>query len=59
MFKLLVIGLIISGKDPFALFGVQAPGIWEWSQGNKVGFVENIQAINALEEFAIFICNPV
>lgn len=38
MFKLLVIGVIIIGKDPFALFGMQAPGIWEWGQGNKVGF---------------------
>lgn len=37
MFKLVVIGLIIVGKDPFALFGMQAPGIWEWGQGNKVG----------------------
>lgn len=36
MFKLLVIGVIIVGKDPFALFGMQAPGIWEWGQGNKV-----------------------
>ncbi|TWW73951.1 Thioredoxin reductase-like selenoprotein T1a [Takifugu flavidus] len=36
MFKLVVIGLIIVGKDPFALFGMQAPGIWEWGQGNKV-----------------------
>ncbi|KAE8290939.1 Thioredoxin reductase-like selenoprotein T1a [Larimichthys crocea] len=36
MFKLLVIGVIIIGKDPFALFGMQAPGIWEWGQGNKI-----------------------
>ncbi|CAK6969458.1 hypothetical protein LDENG_00088830 [Scomber scombrus] len=36
VFKLLVIGLIIIGKDPFALFGMQAPGIWEWGQGNKI-----------------------
>lgn len=35
MFKLVVIGLIIVGKDPFALFGMPAPGIWEWGQGNK------------------------
>lgn len=38
MFKLLVIGVIIVGKDPFALFGMQAPGVWEWGQGNKVHF---------------------
>lgn len=38
MFKLLVIGVIIVGKDPFALFGMQAPAIWEWGQGNKVCF---------------------
>ncbi|KAK2822383.1 hypothetical protein Q5P01_022448 [Channa striata] len=36
MFKLMVIGLIIIGRDPFALFGIQAPGIWEWGQGNKI-----------------------
>uniref|UniRef100_A0A672IFQ8 Selenoprotein T n=1 Tax=Salarias fasciatus TaxID=181472 RepID=A0A672IFQ8_SALFA len=36
MFKLLVIGMIIIGRDPFALFGMQAPGIWEWGQGNKI-----------------------
>ncbi|PWA25153.1 hypothetical protein CCH79_00005283 [Gambusia affinis] len=36
MFKLLVIGLIIIGRDPFAVFGVQAPGIWEWGQQNKI-----------------------
>lgn len=38
MFKLLVIGVIIVGKDPFALFGMQAPAVWEWGQGNKVCF---------------------
>ncbi|TNN55543.1 Selenoprotein T1a [Liparis tanakae] len=36
VFKLLVLGLIIIGKDPFALVGMQAPGIWEWGQGNKI-----------------------
>uniref|UniRef100_A0A671MRC4 Selenoprotein T n=1 Tax=Sinocyclocheilus anshuiensis TaxID=1608454 RepID=A0A671MRC4_9TELE len=36
MFKLLLIGVIIVGKDPFALFGMQAPGLWVWSQENKI-----------------------
>uniref|UniRef100_A0A3B3CEE1 Selenoprotein T n=1 Tax=Oryzias melastigma TaxID=30732 RepID=A0A3B3CEE1_ORYME len=36
MFKLLVIGVIIIGKDPFGLLGMQAPGFWEWGQGNKI-----------------------
>uniref|UniRef100_A0A3P9KX94 Selenoprotein T n=1 Tax=Oryzias latipes TaxID=8090 RepID=A0A3P9KX94_ORYLA len=36
MFKLLVIGVIIIGKDPFALFGMQPPAFWEWGQGNKI-----------------------
>lgn len=36
MFKLLLIGVIILGKDPFALCGMQAPGIWVWSQENKI-----------------------
>lgn len=36
VFKLLVIGLIIIGKDPFVLFGMQAPGIWVWGQENKI-----------------------
>lgn len=48
MFKLVVIGLIIVGKDPFALFGMQAPGIWEWGQGNKVSFTEAIIVNNSL-----------
>ncbi len=42
VFKLLVIGVIIIGRDPFALFGMQAPGIWEWGQGNKVRFTGTI-----------------
>uniref|UniRef100_A0A3B4APK6 Selenoprotein T n=1 Tax=Periophthalmus magnuspinnatus TaxID=409849 RepID=A0A3B4APK6_9GOBI len=36
MFKLLVIGMIIIGRDPFALFGMPAPGVWEWGQTNKI-----------------------
>lgn len=48
MFKLLVIGVIIIGRDPFALFGMQAPGIWEWGQGNKVSFTRTVGVINAL-----------
>uniref|UniRef100_G3PKY0 Selenoprotein T n=1 Tax=Gasterosteus aculeatus aculeatus TaxID=481459 RepID=G3PKY0_GASAC len=36
VFKLLLIGLIIIGRDPFALVGMQAPGVWEWGQGNKI-----------------------
>ncbi|EMP37996.1 Selenoprotein T [Chelonia mydas] len=36
VFKLVLIGLIIIGKDPFAFFGMQAPSIWQWGQENKV-----------------------
>ncbi|CAB1317699.1 unnamed protein product [Coregonus sp. 'balchen'] len=36
MFKLALIGLIVIGKDPFALCGMQAPGIWIWGQENKI-----------------------
>jgi hypothetical protein len=36
VFKPVLIGLIIVGKDPFAFFGMQAPSIWQWSQDNKV-----------------------
>ncbi|KAL7879494.1 hypothetical protein SRHO_G00017480 [Serrasalmus rhombeus] len=36
IFKLLVIGVIVVGKDPFALFGMPTPGLWLWSQENKV-----------------------
>ncbi|KAK3548904.1 hypothetical protein QTP70_021711, partial [Hemibagrus guttatus] len=36
MLKFAIIGLIILGKDPFALFGMQSPGIWTWGQENKV-----------------------
>lgn len=48
MFKLLVIGLIIIGRDPFALFGMQAPGIWEWGQGNKVRFPGSVAVNKAI-----------
>ncbi|OCT78713.1 hypothetical protein XELAEV_18029800mg [Xenopus laevis] len=36
VFKLVLIGLIIVGKDPFAFFGMQAPSVWQWGQENKV-----------------------
>lgn len=36
VFKLAVIGLILVGKDPFALVGIQAPGVWVWGQENKI-----------------------
>ncbi|EHB16522.1 Selenoprotein T [Heterocephalus glaber] len=36
IFKLVLIALIIVGKDPFALFGMQALSIWQWGQENKV-----------------------
>ncbi|KAL7879029.1 hypothetical protein AOLI_G00100030 [Acnodon oligacanthus] len=36
MFKLAIIGFIIVGKDPFALFGVESPRIWAWGQENKI-----------------------
>lgn len=36
IFKLALIGLIILGKDPFAFFGMQAPGVWRWGQENKI-----------------------
>ncbi|NXW63504.1 SELT protein, partial [Eurystomus gularis] len=36
VFKLVLIGLIIVGKDPFAFFGMQAPSIWQWGQENKI-----------------------
>uniref|UniRef100_A0A8C5KMK9 Selenoprotein T n=1 Tax=Jaculus jaculus TaxID=51337 RepID=A0A8C5KMK9_JACJA len=36
IFKLVLIGLIIVGKDPFVFFGIQAPSIWQRGQENKV-----------------------
>ncbi|XP_078523336.1 thioredoxin reductase-like selenoprotein T [Lissotriton helveticus] len=36
VFKIILIGLIVVGKDPFVLFGIQAPGLWIWGQENKV-----------------------
>ncbi|XP_036098981.1 thioredoxin reductase-like selenoprotein T isoform X2 [Molossus molossus] len=35
VFKLVLIGLIIVGKDPFAVLGMQAPSVWQWGQENK------------------------
>ena len=55
VFKLLVIGLIIIGRDPFALFGMQAPGIWEWGQGNKVRFPAPIGVSTALSPWVDWI----
>uniref|UniRef100_A0A8D0H3H0 Selenoprotein T n=1 Tax=Sphenodon punctatus TaxID=8508 RepID=A0A8D0H3H0_SPHPU len=36
VFKLVLIGLIIVGKDPFGFLGMQAPSVRQWSQENKV-----------------------
>lgn len=36
IFKLVLIGFIIVGKDPFAFFGMPAPSLWQWGQENKV-----------------------
>lgn len=36
IFKLFLIGLIVVGKDPFALFGMEPPRLWTWSQENKI-----------------------
>lgn len=55
-----MIGLIIIGRDPFALFGMQAPGMWEWGQGNKVRF-PGIKTVSLWERFycSVFMCNSV
>lgn len=48
IFKLFLIGLVIVGKDPFMLFGMESPRLWTWSQENKVRlerlFVETLQS---------------
>ncbi|GCC30353.1 hypothetical protein chiPu_0008801 [Chiloscyllium punctatum] len=36
VFKLVLIGLIIVGKDPFPSLGMETPSIWHWSQQNKI-----------------------
>uniref|UniRef100_A0A8C5M8U1 Selenoprotein T n=1 Tax=Leptobrachium leishanense TaxID=445787 RepID=A0A8C5M8U1_9ANUR len=36
VFKLVLIGLIVLGKDPFAFIGMEAPSLWQWGQENKV-----------------------
>ncbi|ROJ25336.1 Selenoprotein T1b [Anabarilius grahami] len=36
VFKFVVIGLVILGKDPFTFFHMEAPGIWLWAQENKM-----------------------
>lgn len=53
LFKLLVIGVIIIGRDPFALFGMQAPGIWEWGQGNKVSITRTAGVIKAVTLWSV------
>ncbi|TDG95886.1 hypothetical protein EPR50_G00244230 [Perca flavescens] len=34
--KLVSILLIVSGQNPFLLFGVDTPRAWTWSQDNKI-----------------------
>ncbi len=34
--KLILIGLIIGGQNPFNWFGAQTPSIWTWATENKV-----------------------
>lgn len=36
IFKLALIGLIISGQDPFPCFNMQAPSIFIWAISNKI-----------------------
>lgn len=34
--KFVALALIITGQNPFPLFGVDTPRIWTWSQENKI-----------------------
>ncbi len=34
--KLILIGLIIGGQNPFTWFGTNTPDIWNWAIENKV-----------------------
>lgn len=36
IFKLALIGLIVSGQDPFPYFNMQAPNIFTWAISNKI-----------------------
>lgn len=36
VFKLVLIGLVLSGKNLFPMLGVDTPGVWTWSQENKL-----------------------
>ncbi|KAF4105233.1 hypothetical protein G5714_014564 [Onychostoma macrolepis] len=35
-FKLLAIALIVTGQNPFQMFGMNTPRIWSWGQENKI-----------------------
>ncbi|XDV36883.1 hypothetical protein PO909_006598 [Leuciscus waleckii] len=35
-FKLLAIALIVTGQNPFQMFGMDTPRIWSWGQENKI-----------------------
>lgn len=37
--KLLAIALIVTGQNPFQMFGMNTPRLWSWGQENKVMFV--------------------
>ena len=34
--KLILIGLVIGGQNPFGWFGMNTPDIWSWALDNKV-----------------------
>ena len=36
--RLILIGLIIGGQNPFAWLNMQTPSAWSWAMENKVGF---------------------
>uniref|UniRef100_A0AAY4CUS2 Selenoprotein T n=1 Tax=Denticeps clupeoides TaxID=299321 RepID=A0AAY4CUS2_9TELE len=35
-FKLLIIALVVSGQNPFQMFGMATPRLWSWAQDNKI-----------------------
>ena len=34
--KLILIGLVIGGQNPFGWFGMNTPDVWSWALDNKV-----------------------
>lgn len=41
--KLVIIGLVVSGSNPFTYFNIETPNIYQWATDNKVNMFLNVK----------------